>query len=242
LRNLTNYALANLSLMISDGELLSILGPNGAGKTTLLNIVAGLIDYQGDVLFDGINMNDKSCQERQLSYLFQGLALFPHLTVAQNIEYGLRAKKRGKRRIESRVVELLRLTKIEHLKHRYPKNLSGGEKQRVALARSLAISPRVLLLDEPMNSLDRGTCECLRREIRCIQQERKITTVLVTHNLAEAEEISDRIVTMRSGKIATLVERKDFASLKSLEDHVLRDREYVHCSLGCDCDAPASYL
>ncbi|MDY6836164.1 MAG: ATP-binding cassette domain-containing protein, partial [Chloroflexota bacterium] len=93
LRNLTNYALANLSLMISDGELLSILGPNGAGKTTLLNIVAGLIDYQGDVLFDGINMNDRSCQERQLSYLFQGLALFPHLTVAQNIEYGLRAKK-----------------------------------------------------------------------------------------------------------------------------------------------------
>jgi ABC-type sulfate/molybdate transport systems ATPase subunit len=150
---------------IFDGELLVVLGSNGAGKTTLLNIIAGLAKYTGAVLFDGVPVDKTPVNERQIGYIFQNLEIM------------------------QKVDELLQLTKIEHLKHRYPKNLSGGEKQRVALARALASSPKVLLLDEPFNSLDIGMCECLRKEIRQVQREMGITTVFVTHNLANGNHI-----------------------------------------------------
>jgi len=201
LRNIRNYVFNDLNMEIYDEELLVVTGPNGAGKSTLLATIAGLVNYDGNVLFDGVTVDRIPTNERKIGYLFQNLALFPHLNVASNIGYGMAVKGDGKTEIAQNVDELLRLTKIEHLRDRYPKNLSGGERQRVALARALAVSPEVLLLDEPFNSMDHGTCQCIRKEIRKIQKDLGITTVLVTHNPEEAEEMGDRIITIAGGKI-----------------------------------------
>ncbi len=201
LRNIRNYALNDLNMDICDGELLVITGPNGAGKSTLLATIAGLVNYDGTVLFDGVAVDRMPTNERKIGYLFQNLALFPHLDVASNVGYGMAVKGDRKTEITRNVDELLGLVKIEHLRDRYPKNLSGGERQRVALARALAVSPEVLLLDEPFNSMDTGACQCIRKEIRKIQKDRGITTVLVTHNPEEAEEMGDRIITIAGGTI-----------------------------------------
>jgi len=201
LKNIINYVFNDLNMEIFDEELLVVTGPNGAGKSTLLNTIAGLVDYEGTVLFDGVTVDRMPTNERQVGYLFQNLALFPHLDVASNVGYGLALKGEGRERVAQKIDELLVLMKITHLRDRYPKNLSGGEKQRVALARALAVSPEVLLLDEPFNSLDTGTCQCIRKEIRKIQKNLGITTVLVTHNPEEAEEMGDRIITIADGKI-----------------------------------------
>jgi len=201
LKNIRNYVFDDLNMEIRDEELLVVTGPNGAGKSTLLATIAGLVNYDGTVLFDGVTVDRIPTNERKIGYLFQNLALFPHLNVASNIGYGMAVKGDGKAEIAQNVDELLRLTKIEHLRDRYPKNLSGGERQRVALARALAVSPEVLLLDEPFNSMDNGTCQCMRKEIRKIQKDLGITTVLVTHNPEEAEEMGDRIITIAGGKI-----------------------------------------
>ena len=201
LRNVRNYVFNDLNMEICDEELLVVTGPNGAGKSTLLATIAGLVNYEGTVLFDGVTVDRIPTNERKIGYLFQNLALFPHLTVASNIGYGMAVKGDGKTKIAQNVDELLELMRIEHLRDRYPKNLSGGERQRVALARALAVSPEVLLLDEPFNSMDSGTCQCMRKEIRKIQKDRGITTVLVTHNPEEAEEMGDRIITIAGGKI-----------------------------------------
>ena len=201
LRNIRNYVFNDLNMEIYDKELLVVTGPNGAGKSTLLATIAGLANYDGNVLFDGVTVDRIPTNERRVGYLFQNLALFPHLNVASNIGYGMAVKGDGKTEIAQNVDELLGLVRIEHLRDRYPKNLSGGEQQRVALARALAVSPEVLLLDEPFNSMDNGTCQCMRKEISKIQKDRGITTVLVTHNPEEAEEMGDRIVTIAGGKI-----------------------------------------
>jgi len=200
LKNIRNYVFDDLNMEISNKELLVITGPNGAGKSTLLNTIAGLVNYDGTVLFDGVTVDNIPPNERKIGYLFQNLALFPHLNVASNIGYGLVVKGERKTNITRNVDELLNLMKIEHLKNRYPKNLSGGEKQRVALARALATSPEILLLDEPFNSMDTRTCQCIRKEIRKIQKDFGITAVLVTHNTQEAEEMGDQIITMNPGK------------------------------------------
>ncbi|NOQ33459.1 MAG: ATP-binding cassette domain-containing protein [Methanosarcinales archaeon] len=201
LRNIRNYALNDLNMDICDGELLVITGPNGAGKSTLLATIAGLVNYDGTVLFDGVAVDRMPTNERKIGYLFQNLALFPHLDVASNVGYGMAVKGSRKIEITRNVDELLGLMRIEHLRDRYPKNLSGGERQRVALARALAVSPEVLLLDEPFNSMDNGACQCIRKEISKIQKDIGITTVLVTHNPEEAEEMGDRIITIAGGKI-----------------------------------------
>jgi len=201
LKNIRNYVFNDLNMEICDEELLVVTGPNGAGKSTLLATIAGLVNYDGTVLFDRVAVDRMPTNERKIGYLFQNLALFPHLNVASNIGYGMVVKGDRKIEIAQNVDELLELMKIEHLRDRYPKNLSGGERQRVALARALAVSPEVLLLDEPFNSMDSGTCQCMRKEIRKIQKDRGITTVLVTHNPEEAEEMGDRIITIAGGKI-----------------------------------------
>ncbi|NOQ33979.1 MAG: ATP-binding cassette domain-containing protein [Methanosarcinales archaeon] len=201
LKNIRNYVFNDLNMEIFDEELLVVTGPNGAGKSTLLATIAGLVNYDGTVLFDGVTVDRIPTNERKIGYLFQNLALFPHLNVASNIGYGMVVKGDGKTEIAQNVDELLELMRIEHLRDRYPKNLSGGERQRVALARALAVSPEVLLLDEPFNSMDSGTCQCMRKEIRKIQKDRGITTVLVTHNPEEAEEMGDRIITIAGGRI-----------------------------------------
>jgi len=201
LRDIRNYACCGIDLEVLSGELLVLLGPNGAGKTTLLNVIAGLVEYEGTVLFDGVSVDRLPPQRRGVGYLFQNLVLFPHLDVASNIAYGLRAQGWTRERAEARVEELLRLMRIGHLASRYPRHLSGGEMQRVALARALAPYPRILLLDEPLSSLDVPTSKYLRVELKQLQRRLGITTLYVTHELAEAEEVADRIAVIQEGRI-----------------------------------------
>ena len=201
LKHIYKYVCQDLNLEILDKEFLVLLGPNGAGKTTLLNIIAGLTDYGGSVLFDGTPVDKVPASKREVGYLFQDLVLFPHLDVVANIAYGLRAQKQSQSEVEARVDKLLQKMKLKHLLYRYPKQLSGGEKQRVALARALALSPKVLLLDEPLSSLDLQTSKYLRIELRQLQKELGITTIYVTHDLTEAEELADRIAIIQHGRM-----------------------------------------
>ena len=201
LKNISKYVCRDVNLEVLDKELLVLLGPNGAGKTTLVNIVAGLTDYGGSVFLDGVPVDRLPANKRGVGYLFQDLALFPHLDVAANMAYGLMSQQQPRERVEARVNELLQMMKIKHLSSRYPKDLSGGEKQRVALARALAFSPKVLLLDEPLSSLDVQTAKYLRTELRQVQRKLGITTVYVTHDLQEAEEMADRIAVLQNGHL-----------------------------------------
>jgi len=201
LRNICQYICRDVSLKIRDKELIALLGPNGAGKTTIAHIIAGLTEYQGSVLFDGAPVDRLPANQRGVGYLFQDLVLFPHLNVADNIAYGLTARKQPPATVEARVKQLLQMMKIEHLATRYPKHLSGGEKQRVALARALAPSPGVLLLDEPLSSLDVPTAKYLRTELKQLQRRLGITTVYVTHDLEEAEEMADRVAIIQDGHL-----------------------------------------
>ena len=201
LKNISKYVCQAVNLEVFDRELLVLLGPNGAGKTTLVNIIAGLTDYRGSVFFDDVPVDKLPANKRGVGYLFQDLALFPHLNVAANIAYGLMSQEQPRERVDARVNELLQMMKIKHLSTRYPKDLSGGEKQRVALARALALSPKVLLLDEPLSGLDVQTAKYLRTELRQVQRKLGITTVYVTHDLQEAEEMADRIAVLQNGHV-----------------------------------------
>jgi len=209
LKNISKYICKNINLEIFDKELLVLLGPNGAGKSTLLNVIAGLIDYEGSVFFDNKPVERLPANKRRIGYLFQELNLFPHFDVASNIAYGLRVQKKSQDEIKASVDELLQIMKIKHLSSRYPKELSGGEKQRVALARALANSPRILLLDEPMNSLDYRTSKYLRTEFKMLQKKFGITTLYVTHNFYEAEEMAERIVVLDKGRVEQIGSSKE---------------------------------
>jgi ABC-type Fe3+/spermidine/putrescine transport system ATPase subunit len=201
LKDISNYACHQVNLKILSDELLVVLGPNGAGKTTLLNVIAGLTDYEGSVIFDGTSIDGLPPQKRSVGYLFQELVLFPHLDVASNIAFSLTCHGWPKEKAEVRVSEMLDLTRIAHLASRYPRYLSGGEKQRVALARALAPIPNILLLDEPLSGLDLQAAKHLRSELKHLQRSLGITTVYVTHELAEAEEMGDRIAFMENGYV-----------------------------------------
>ncbi|MEA2086754.1 MAG: ABC transporter ATP-binding protein [Candidatus Caldatribacteriota bacterium] len=209
LKNISKYVCKDFNLEIFDKELLVLLGPNGAGKSTLLNIIAGLIDYEGSVLFDNKPVDGLPANKRRMGYLFQELNLFPHLDVAANIAYGLKVQKRPQNEINAKIEELLQIMKIKHLSSRYPKELSGGEKQRVALARALANSPLILLLDEPMSSLDYRTSKYLRTEFKMLQKRLGITTVYVTHNFYEAEEMAERIAVLDKGRVEQIGSPKE---------------------------------
>ncbi len=201
LNEIKNYACRGIDLKILPGELVAILGPNGAGKTTLLDVVAGLTEYEGHVFFDGKSVDREPPQDRKIGYLFQDLVLFPHLDVASNIAYPLKAQGWSAQKIKRRVDELLDLVRIRPLFNRYPAHLSGGEKQRVALARALAPSPNILLLDEPLSSLDLQTSRYLRFELKALHQMLGMTSLYVTHELTEAEEIADKIAVVYDGRI-----------------------------------------
>jgi ABC-type sulfate/molybdate transport systems ATPase subunit len=209
LRNINKFICCDVNMQVRDGELLVLLGPNGSGKTTLLNIIAGLVDYGGSVLFNGSAIDSTDTRNRGVGYLFQELVLFPHLDVRANIAYGLKIKNEPRKNIDTRVDELLQLMKIEHLATRHPKHLSGGEKQRVALARALAVSPQVLLLDEPLSSLDAQTAKYLRSELKHVHRTLGLTTLYVTHNLEEAEEMADRVAVIHSGRVDQVGRVKD---------------------------------
>ncbi len=202
----TFRALDNINLNIKSGELISLLGPSGSGKTSLLRIIAGLEwPDSGDIRFDGEDALSLTVKERDVGFVFQHYALFRHLTVADNIAFGLRVRPRKVRKpefaIRQKVEELLNLVQIASLADRYPSQLSGGQRQRVALARALAIEPRVLLLDEPFGALDAKVRKDLRRWLRGLHNELHVTSILVTHDQEEALEVSDRVVVMGHGKI-----------------------------------------
>jgi sulfate/thiosulfate transport system ATP-binding protein len=199
-------ALKGVSLDVAPGELVALLGPSGSGKTTLLRTVAGLeFQDQGHVLFGDVNAADLSLRERRIGFVFQHYALFRHMTVMDNIAFGLRARPRGTRpteaQIRSRVIELLSLVQLDGLEARFPAQLSGGQRQRVALARALAIEPRVLLLDEPFGALDAKVRKDLRRWLRALHDKTRHTTLFVTHDQDEAFELADRIAILNNGVI-----------------------------------------
>ncbi|WP_053386144.1 ABC transporter ATP-binding protein [Leucobacter japonicus] len=189
-------------LTVEAGEFFTLLGPSGSGKTTLLRIIAGLIDFtSGRIAIDGSDVTQLPTQQRDLGFVFQNYALFPHLTVAQNIAFGLKIRKIRGAALAKRVDEMLELTELGALRDRHPAQLSGGQQQRVALGRALAQRPRVLLLDEPLGALDRRLRQDLGSEIRRIQQESETTAIYVTHDQEEAYILSDRMGVMEAGHI-----------------------------------------
>lgn len=194
-------ALDDVSLDIGSGELLALLGPSGCGKTTLLRIIAGLeVPDSGQILFHGEDATDRHVRERQVGFVFQHYALFRHMTVFDNVAFGLnvrpRASRPPKEAIRDKVMQLLKLVQLDWLADAYPSQLSGGQRQRIALARSLAVEPKVLLLDEPFGALDAKVRKELRRWLRHLHDEMHITSVFVTHDQEEALEVSDRVVVM----------------------------------------------
>lgn len=202
----THTALHGVSLDIHKGELIALLGPSGSGKTTLLRIIAGLDTADsGQLLIGGEDSAGKHVKERNVGFVFQHYALFRNMTVFENIAFGMRVRKGknkpSKEEINNRVYQLLQLVHLPHLQDRYPSQLSGGQRQRVALARTLAVEPSVLLLDEPFGALDAKVRKELRRWLRELQEELKITTIFVTHDQEEAMELADRVVVMNNGKI-----------------------------------------
>ncbi len=201
------HALNDVSLDIGAGELVALLGPSGCGKTTLLRIMAGLEQPDaGRVFFHGEDTTDIPVRQRGVGFVFQHYALFRHMSVLDNVAFGLTVRPRSRRpsgqEIRERANELLRLVQLDNLSLRYPTQLSGGQRQRVALARALAVEPRVLLLDEPFGALDAKVRKDLRRWLRRLHDELHITTVFVTHDQEEAMEVADRIVVMDRGTVA----------------------------------------
>ncbi|WP_373741968.1 sulfate/molybdate ABC transporter ATP-binding protein [Neisseria sp.] len=200
------HALKNINLNVPTGKLTSLLGPSGCGKTTLLRIIAGLENADnGAILFDGQDVTRKHVRERKVGFMFQHYALFRHMNVFDNVAFGLTVLPRGERpskeQIRAKVEELLQLVQLAHLAKAYPHQLSGGQRQRIALARALAVSPKLLLLDEPFGALDAKVRKELRTWLRDIHHELGITSILVTHDQEEALEVSDQIVVMNHGKI-----------------------------------------
>jgi len=199
-------ALGNVDLEIPEGELVALLGPSGCGKTTLLRVIAGLEQPDsGRVLLNGEDRTRAHVREREIGFVFQHYALFRHMTVFDNIAFGLRVKPRGERpaerRIKEKVFDLLKLVQLDWLADRFPDQLSGGQRQRIALARALAVEPKVLLLDEPFGALDANVRKELRRWLRRLHDELHVTSIFVTHDQEEAMEVASRIVVMNKGAI-----------------------------------------
>ncbi len=210
LNGITKYfgqvaAVKNVSLSIQQGEFLTLLGPSGCGKTTILRMIAGFENpSEGTILLEEDDITYRPANKRPMGMVFQSYALFPHMTAEQNIAFGMKIKRLPGSQIQQRCAELLELVGLGEMGPRYPHQLSGGQQQRIALARALAVEPKVLLLDEPLSALDARVRVSLRTEIRRIQQQLKMTAIYVTHDQEEALAISDRIAVMAKGKIEQL--------------------------------------
>jgi sulfate transport system ATP-binding protein len=195
-------AVDDVSLEVPNGSLLALLGPSGSGKTTLLRIIAGLeVADRGSVLYQDEDITNYSARDRKIGFVFQHYALFRHMTIEENVAYGLRVRGVPKGEQYERVAELLKLIRLENFGKRYPSQLSGGQRQRVALVRALAARPNVLLLDEPFGALDAKVRQELRQWLRKLHQEIHVTSIFVTHDQEEAFEVADRVVVMNEGKI-----------------------------------------
>jgi sulfate transport system ATP-binding protein len=208
------HALRDVSLDINSGELVALLGPSGCGKTTLLRIIAGLETADtGSILFSGEDTTDVHVRERNVGFVFQHYALFRHMSVFDNVAFGLRMKPRAGRptedKIKQKVHELLGLVQLDWLADRYPAQLSGGQRQRIALARALAVEPKVLLLDEPFGALDAKVRKELRRWLRRLHDDLHVTSIFVTHDQEEALEVADRVVLMNSGIVEQIGSPQD---------------------------------
>ena len=197
-----NNILENLNLKVKKGELVSLLGPSGCGKTTTLRVVAGFIEpTAGKFLLGDEDYTNIPVHNRNFGLVFQSYALFPHLTVEENVAFGLKMKKMSKEEIRKKVDDILKVVDMSHLSKRYPKELSGGQRQRVAIARALVIEPSLLLLDEPLSNLDAKLRLKMRVEIRKLQQKLGITTLFVTHDQEECFSISDKVAVLNKGVI-----------------------------------------
>jgi len=194
-------ALTDVSLEVKPGEVLALLGPSGCGKTTLLRSVGGFVPHAGEIYIGDVPVARVPSHRRNLGMVFQDYALFPHMTVEQNIGFGLRTRRVDRRSIAARVAEVAQLVGLGELVHRMPRQLSGGQQQRVALARALVVRPAVLLLDEPLSALDRKLREEMRGELRRIQRITGVTTIFVTHDQEEALALADRLAVMHQGRL-----------------------------------------
>ncbi len=200
-------AVQDLSLSVNRGEFISLLGPSGCGKTTTLQMIAGFVEPTGgSIVLDGRDVSKVPANKRGLGMVFQNYALFPHMTAAENVSFGLEMQRVRKDEREARVAEALKLVGLSHLADRHPARMSGGQQQRVALARALVIRPSVLLLDEPLSNLDAKLREEMQLELRSIQRTVGTTTILVTHDQSEALALSDRVVVMNQGRVEQVAE------------------------------------
>jgi putative spermidine/putrescine transport system ATP-binding protein len=205
-----HLAVSEMDLHVEPGEMIALLGPSGCGKTTTLRMIAGFLTASaGDILLDGASILDVPAHRRDMGIVFQSYALFPHLTVARNVRFGLEMRRVPAAAAARRVDEMLRLVKLEDFAERLPRNLSGGQQQRVALARALAIHPKLLLLDEPLSNLDAALRQDMAREIRILQRDGGITALVVTHDQGEAMAMADRLVVMRDGKVEQIGRQED---------------------------------
>ena len=199
------YAIKDVSFSLEEGKFLCLLGPSGSGKSTILHSIGGFIKHDGDIVLAGKSIKDLSPEDRDVSTVFQSFGLFPHMNVLKNVMYGLKFKEKDKtkKEKEAEAREVLRVVGLSGYEKRYPSELSGGEKQRVALARSLVVRPKLLLMDEPLSSLDAKLRTEMQFEIRRIQREFNITTIFVTHDQKEAFVMADEIIIINHGEIAS---------------------------------------
>jgi putative spermidine/putrescine transport system ATP-binding protein len=205
-----HLAVSEMNLHVEPGEMIALLGPSGCGKTTTLRMIAGFLTASaGDILLDGTSILGVPAYRRDMGIVFQSYALFPHLTVAKNVRFGLEMRRLPETAAAARVAEMLRLVKLEAFAERLPRHLSGGQQQRVALARALAIHPRLLLLDEPLSNLDAALRQDMAREIRILQRDGGITALVVTHDQGEAMAMADRLVVMRDGRVEQIGRQED---------------------------------
>jgi sulfate/thiosulfate transport system ATP-binding protein len=244
-------AVDQVSLEIKSGSLVALLGPSGSGKSTLLRLIAGLeMPDSGKILLTGQDATYQSVQERNIGFVFQHYALFKHLTVRQNIAFGLEIRKTQTKKVKGRVEQLLELVQLTGLGDRYPSQLSGGQRQRVALARALAVEPSVLLLDEPFGALDAKVRKDLRAWLRRLHDEVHVTTVFVTHDQEEAMEVSDEVVVMNQGRVeqigtpADIYDNPATAFVMSFIGpvNVLPNTSKIFQSSGFDSQHPQVYL
>jgi ABC-type sulfate/molybdate transport systems ATPase subunit len=228
LEKVSNHILKGVDLTVANGDLFVLLGPSGAGKSTLLQVIAGLLPCTGHILFNGDCIDRQPPHQRRVGYLFQDLLLFPHLTVYQNLQLAMVHLKAGRRLEQRKISRLLERFGILALADRYPVQMSGGEKQRAALARAIATDPRILLLDEPFSSLDPKNAQHLRSELKAHQRHFRITTLFVTHNWEEARQLADRIGVIRQGRLTVNVNPGELESIVSVDAMPVPDRRDEH--------------
>lgn len=198
-----SYAVKDISFGLEEGKFLCLLGPSGSGKSTILHSIGGFLDHKGEIIIDGEGISRKSPEERDVATVFQSYAIFPHMNVLENVMYGLKFKAKGlsKREKRERALEVIEKVGLRGFERRYESELSGGQKQRVALARSLVVKPKLLLMDEPLSALDYNLRNKMQEEIKRIQKDFKITTIFVTHDRNEAFAMADEIIILKEGRL-----------------------------------------